>query len=56
MAETKVAYKKPKTKITVFSVVNYIVFIILALIILVPMWKVLVDSFNAVGEIGRAHV
>lgn len=29
--------------------VNYIVFIILALIILVPMWKVLVDSFNAVG-------
>jgi len=49
MAETKVAYKKPKTKITVFSVVNYIVFIILALIILVPMWKVLVDSFNAVG-------
>ncbi len=49
MAETKVAYKKSKTKITVFSVVNYIVFIILALIILVPMWKVLVDSFNAVG-------
>lgn len=49
MAETKVVYKKPKTKITVFSVVNYIVFIILALIILVPMWKVLVDSFNAVG-------
>lgn len=49
MAETKVAYKKPKTKITVFSVVNYIVFILLALIILVPMWKVLVDSFNAVG-------
>lgn len=49
MAEAKVAYKKPKTKITVFSVVNYIVFIILALIILVPMWKVLVDSFNAVG-------
>lgn len=49
MAETKVAYKKPKTKITVFSVINYIVFIILALIILVPMWKVLVDSFNAVG-------
>ncbi|MFG6369996.1 MAG: carbohydrate ABC transporter permease [Lachnospiraceae bacterium] len=49
MAEAKVAYKKPKTKITVFSVVNYIVFIILALIILIPMWKVLVDSFNAVG-------
>ncbi|MDE7273830.1 MAG: carbohydrate ABC transporter permease [Lachnospiraceae bacterium] len=49
MAEAKVAYQKPKKKITVFSIVNYIVFVILALIILIPMWKVLVDSFNAVG-------
>ncbi|MDE6916938.1 MAG: carbohydrate ABC transporter permease [Lachnospiraceae bacterium] len=49
MAEAKVAYRKPKKKITVFSVVNYIIFIILALIIIIPMWKVLVDSFNAVG-------
>lgn len=49
MAEAKAAYQKPKKKITVFSIVNYVVFIILALIILIPMWKVLVDSFNAVG-------
>lgn len=49
MAEAKVAYQKPKKKITVFSIVNYIVFVILALIILIPMWKVLVDSFNSVG-------
>lgn len=49
MAEAKVAYQKPKKKITVFSIINYIVFVILALIILIPMWKVLVDSFNAVG-------
>ncbi|MDE6219462.1 MAG: carbohydrate ABC transporter permease [Lachnospiraceae bacterium] len=49
MAEAKVAYQKPKKKITVFSIVNYVVFVILALIILIPMWKVLVDSFNAVG-------
>ena len=35
-----------KKKISVFSVVNGLIFILLALIILVPMWKVLVDSFD----------
>ena len=49
MAETKAVYRKPKKKISVFSVVNYVLFIIIGLIILMPMWKVLVDSFNAVG-------
>lgn len=38
-----------KQKIHVFDVVNYIVFILIGLIILVPIWKVLVDSLNAVG-------
>ena len=38
-----------KRHVQVFDVVNYIVFIIIALIVMVPMWKVLVDSFNAVG-------
>ena len=42
-------YKKPKKKLKAFDIVNYLVFIILALIILVPIWKVLVDSFNRVG-------
>ena len=49
MEKTKVVYKKPKTRIHVFDVVNYIVFILIALIIMLPLWKVLVDSFNAVG-------
>ncbi len=49
MAKEKVAYKKPKTKITAFAVINYIVFILIGLLILVPIWKVLVDSFNRVG-------
>lgn len=40
---------KSKNKIRVFDVVNYIVFIIVGLIILIPIWKVLVDSLNAVG-------
>ncbi len=38
-----------KKKIGVFDVVNYIVFTLVALVILVPIWKVLVDSLNAVG-------
>ncbi len=49
MADKKVAYKKPKKRVQVFDVVNYIVFVIVALIILLPMWKVICDSFNAVG-------
>jgi putative aldouronate transport system permease protein len=40
---------KAKKKVHVFDVVNYIVFIILGLIILIPIWKVVVDSFNRVG-------
>lgn len=49
MANNNSAYVKPKKKVHVFDVVNYIVFVIVALIILVPIWKVLVDSLNAVG-------
>ena len=44
----KNVYKK-KNKIHVFDVVNYLVFILIGLFILVPIWKVVVDSFNAVG-------
>lgn len=49
MAEKKAVYHKPKKKISIFAIVNYILFVIIGLIILMPMWKVLVDSFNAVG-------
>lgn len=49
MAETKAVYRKPKKKIQLFSVINYIVFIIIGLLVLVPIWKVVVDSLNAVG-------
>ena len=48
MAE-KAVYKKKKKKISAFEVVNYIVFILVGLLILVPIWKVVVDSLNAVG-------
>lgn len=49
MAREKIVVKPKKKKIQLFDVVNYTVFIIIALIIIVPIWKVLVDSFNAVG-------
>lgn len=35
-----------KSKISVFSVINGLIFVLLAFIIIVPMWKVLVDSFD----------
>ncbi len=38
-----------KQKLHVFDVVNYIVFILIGLIVIFPLWKVLIDSFNAVG-------
>lgn len=41
--------KARKNRVHVFDVVNYVVFILIALIVLIPIWKVLVDSFNAVG-------
>ena len=47
MEENKYVYKKPKKKITPFAIFNTILFIIISLIILLPIWKVLVDSFDA---------
>lgn len=48
MAETKTVYRKKK-KIKIFPIVNYTLFILIGLIILFPIWKVIVDSFNAIG-------
>ncbi|MBR5421616.1 MAG: carbohydrate ABC transporter permease [Lachnospiraceae bacterium] len=41
--------EKKRSKIKIFDVVNYIVFGLLTLIIIFPIWKVICDSFNAVG-------
>lgn len=38
-----------KKRNTGFDIINYIVFIIIGLIILVPIWKVVVDSLNRYG-------
>ena len=47
--EKEIKTKMPSERTTVFDIVNYIVFIIIGLIILVPIWKVIVDSLNRVG-------
>ncbi len=49
MAKNKDFGAGRKRKTGVFDVVNYIVFIVIGMIILIPIWKVLSDSFNAVG-------
>ena len=49
MADKQLASSKPKAHVHVFDIVNYIVFVIIALIVIIPIWKVVVDSFNAVG-------
>ena len=48
-ANAQVRVKAKKNKVHVFDIVNYVVFVLIALIVLIPIWKVLVDSFNAVG-------
>lgn len=49
MAREKIVVKPKKKKMQLFDIVNYMVFLIVGLIIIVPIWKVIVDSFNAVG-------
>lgn len=49
MAKKDVVYKPKKKKVQLFDVVNYLVFLIVGLIIMIPIWKVVVDSLNAVG-------
>ncbi len=49
MAKEKVVVPGKKKKLTLFDYILYVVFAILSLIIIVPIWKVLIDSFNAVG-------
>lgn len=48
-AKAKAVYRKPKTKFSLFALFNYLIFIIIGLIIMFPIWKVVIDSINAVG-------
>ncbi len=50
--ETFMQGRKIKTK--PFDIINIIIFILIAVIILVPIWKVLVDSFDATTGAGMS--
>jgi putative aldouronate transport system permease protein len=47
-----VVSRKKKKKIKVFPIVNVILFLLISLIILIPIWKVIVDSFDKVAGYG----
>lgn len=47
--EKEIKSKKPSERTSLFDIVNYIVFIIVGLIVIIPIWKVVVDSLNKVG-------
>jgi putative aldouronate transport system permease protein len=47
-----VVVRKRKKKVKVFPIVNAIIFIILSLAIMVPLWKVIVDSLDATAGYG----
>ncbi len=48
VSATKAINRKRK-KITLFPIVNYLIFLIIGLAIMLPIWKVIVDSLDAVG-------
>ena len=52
MERTAKTQTKKKKKITPFSVVNTVLFILISLLILIPLWKVLVDSLDAAAGYG----
>lgn len=52
MERTAKIQTKKKNKITPFSVVNTVLFILISLLILIPIWKVLVDSLDAAAGYG----
>ena len=49
---SKTAYVKKKQKLKPFQIVNVIIFILVSIFILIPIWKVLVDSFDAATGYG----
>ena len=44
--KTNANVKRPRKPLNIFPYVNGVLFVIICLIILVPIWKVLVDSFD----------
>ena len=50
--EQVVVARKKKKKVKIFPIVNVILFLVISLIIMGPIWKVIVDSFDAKAGYG----
>ena len=52
--EQVVVSRKRKNKIKIFPIVNILIFLIISFCVLLPIWKVIVDSFDAMAGYGLA--
>jgi putative aldouronate transport system permease protein len=52
MSNEQVVVAKKKKKVKIFPIVNVIIFLLISLIIIVPIWKVIVDSFDSAAGYG----
>ena len=47
MSDNSVVVTKKKKKFKIFPLVNGLIFILISLAIMLPIWKVIIDSFDA---------
>ena len=52
MSDDKIVVRKKKKKFKVFPLVNGLIFILISLIVIIPIWKVLCDSLDARSAYG----
>ena len=52
MSDNQIVLNKKKKKFKIFPLVNGLIFILISLFILLPMWKVIIDSFDAQSSYG----
>ena len=48
MSDNQIVLNKKKKKFKVFPIVNGIIFILISLFLVLPMWQVIVDSFSGI--------
>ncbi len=52
MNDNQIVMNKKKRKFKIFPIVNVILFVVISLLILLPIWKVIVDSFDSMASYG----
>ena len=54
MSKDQVVVSRKKKKIKIFPIINVLIFLIISFCILLPIWKVIVDSFDKLAGYGMA--